>query len=126
MSWRRRRSLEITPLSGFSAAATAGGPVKVVSQSFLLTNAGTTALNWTLANPAAWLSNSASGGTLAAGGFTNVTVSLDAGRRRRPACRRLHHQYLVHQCERWSGAKPAVQLDFGGGAISPKWRIRDG
>ncbi len=70
--------LEITPLSGFTAAATAGGPVKVVSQSFLLTNAGTTALNWTLANPAAWLSNSAAGGTLAAGGFTNVTVSLDA------------------------------------------------
>jgi hypothetical protein len=70
--------LEITPLSGFSATATAGGPVKSFSQSFLLTNTGSAALNWTLTNPAAWLSNSASGGTLAAGAFTNVTVSLNA------------------------------------------------
>jgi subtilase family serine protease len=70
--------LQITPFNGFSASATVGGPVKPVSQNFLLTNAGTAALNWTLANPAAWLSNSASGGALPAGGFTNVTVSLNS------------------------------------------------
>jgi hypothetical protein len=71
-------ALEITPLNGFSASAAPGGPVKVVSQSFVLTNAGTTALDWVLDNPAAWLSNSPSGGTLPAGGSVNVTVSLDA------------------------------------------------
>ena len=69
--------LEITPLTGFSATATAGGPVKSFSQNFLLTNAGSAALNWSLGNLAVWLSNSAAGGTLAAGGFTNVTVSLN-------------------------------------------------
>jgi len=69
--------LQITPLSGFSASATAGGPIKPFSQTFLLTNTGSAALTWTLTNLAAWLNNSAGGGTLAAGGFTNVTVSLN-------------------------------------------------
>ena len=71
--------LQITPPSGFFASATAGGPVKPVSQTFLLTNTGTAALNWTVANPAAWLTNSPAGGSLPAGAFTNVTVSLNAG-----------------------------------------------
>ena len=69
--------LEITPLAGFSATATAGGPAKSFSQNFLLTNAGSAALNWSLATPAAWLSDSAAAGTLAPGAFTNVTVSLN-------------------------------------------------
>jgi hypothetical protein len=70
--------LQITPLAGFSASATAGGPVKQASQSFLLTNTGTAAVSWTLSSPAAWLNNSASAGTLPAGGFASVTVSLDS------------------------------------------------
>lgn len=70
--------LQITPANGFFVSATAGGPIKPASQTFLLTNAGTAALNWTLANPAAWLSNFPGGGALAASAFTNVTVSLNA------------------------------------------------
>ena len=69
--------LVITPGSGFSATASAGGPVKPVSQTFLLTNSGTTALTWSLTTQAAWLSNSADSGTLAGNTFTNVTVSLN-------------------------------------------------
>ena len=72
----KQDALQVTPLTGFFASATAGGVGKQISQSFLLTNMGTAALDWTLANPAAWLSNSASGGTLPAGGLTNVTFSL--------------------------------------------------
>jgi hypothetical protein len=72
-------ALGITPLEGFTASGTTGGPVKQVSQSFLLTNTGTAALDWTLTNPAAWLDAAPGGGTLPAGGSTNVTVSLDTG-----------------------------------------------
>jgi hypothetical protein len=71
--------LEITPLAGFSVSATVGGPVKPASQSIMLTNAGTSALNWTLACPAAWLSASPSNGALSAGGFAEITVNLNAG-----------------------------------------------
>jgi subtilase family serine protease len=70
-------ALQITPWDGFSASAPPGGTFQSVSESFLLTNAGTAALNWTLTSQAAWLSNSASAGFLAAGGFTNVKVSLN-------------------------------------------------
>jgi hypothetical protein len=70
--------LEITPYDGFSAGAAPGGPLNQAPRIFLLTNAGTTALTWTLANPAAWLTASPTGGALPARGFTNVTVSLNA------------------------------------------------
>ncbi len=70
-------ALQITPGSGFSATASAGGLVKPASQVFLLTNAGAAALTWSLTSQAAWLSNSAGGGTLAGNASTNVTVSLN-------------------------------------------------
>ena len=70
--------LLITPLNGFAASGTAGVPLQPVSQSYLLTNIGGAPLNWTLANPAVWLSAAPTSGALPAGGFTNVTVSLNA------------------------------------------------
>jgi subtilase family serine protease len=69
--------LGVTPVSGFAATAAAGGPVKPVSQTFVLTNSGAAALTWSLTVPAAWLSNSASSGFLAGNSSTNVTVSLN-------------------------------------------------
>ena len=70
-------ALVITPGSGFSAAASAGGPVNPASQTFVLTNSGTTALTWSLTTPAVWLSDSAGSGALAGNSSTNVTVSLN-------------------------------------------------
>ena len=69
--------LEITPNNSFSISTTPGGPFGRAPRIFLLTNAGATALNWTLGNPAAWLSASPGAGTLPAGGFAIVTVSLN-------------------------------------------------
>jgi hypothetical protein len=69
--------LEITPNNSFSISATPGGPFGQAPRIFLLTNAGATALNWTLGNPAAWLTASPGAGALPAGGFANVTVSLN-------------------------------------------------
>ena len=70
--------LRISPATGFSAAGRVGGPFTVTSQSYTLTNAGATALNWTLANPASWLSASPGSGTLTPGAAATVTVSLNA------------------------------------------------
>jgi hypothetical protein len=67
----------ISPLAGFSVSAAVGGPVKLASQTFLLTNVSASNLDWTLANPAAWLNASPTNGTLSPGGFTNVTVDLN-------------------------------------------------
>jgi subtilase family serine protease len=69
--------LQITPDSGFTTTASAGGPVKPASQVFLLTNTGASALTWSLTGQAAWLSNSAVSGALAGNASTNVTVSLN-------------------------------------------------
>ena len=89
--------LEITPPAGFAASAAPGGPFNQAPQIFLLTNAGTTALRWTLAHPAAWLTASPTGGTIPAGGFTNVTVRLNPVTTDLPVTGLLLHQPMVHQ-----------------------------
>jgi hypothetical protein len=71
-------ALLITPATGFTASGCVGGPFTTNSESFLLTNAGTASLNWSLANTSSWLNASPGGGTLAVGGSTNVTVSLSS------------------------------------------------
>ncbi len=72
-------ALQISPATGFTAVGTVGGPFNVTSQSYALTNVGMTALSWSLANSASWLSASSGGGTLAPGGpASTVTVSLNA------------------------------------------------
>ena len=71
--------LQITPGTGFAIGGRPGGPFTGGSQSYSLTNAGTTALNWTLATTASWLSASPGSGTLSPGGPAgSVTVSLNA------------------------------------------------
>ena len=76
---RRRDALRIRPVTGFTASGAVGGPFNVTSQSYGLSNAGTTTISWSVVNTTAWLSASPSSGTLTAGGpAKTVTVSLNA------------------------------------------------
>ena len=70
-------ALTIAPLSG-AAAGVAGGPFSISAGNFLLTNAGSSALTWSLAGIPAWLEISATNGALTAAGKTNLTCSLTA------------------------------------------------
>jgi subtilase family serine protease len=70
-------ALIIAPLSG-AATGVAGGPFSITSGNFLLTNAGSSTLTWSLTSTAAWLKISATNGTLAAVARTNLTFSLTA------------------------------------------------
>lgn len=71
--------LQITPLTGFAATGYEGGPFSVSNQSFTLTNLGSEALRWTLANTSSWLTVSPSSGVLPPGSAAaTVTASLNA------------------------------------------------
>lgn len=70
-------TLQISPAAGFTAVAQFAMPPNPISSNLVLTNTGGTSLDWTLVNTSAWLSVSASSGTLpAASPATNVLVSL--------------------------------------------------
>jgi hypothetical protein len=70
--------LALAPPLGFTSFGPGGGPFTVASQTFTLTNIGSTALNWSLVNTSSWLTVSATAGTLNPGeAATNVTVSLN-------------------------------------------------
>ena len=64
-------------MAGFTASGPVGGPFNVTSQSYGLSNAGTTTLSWSALNVPSWLSVSPSNGTLTVGGpVETVAVSL--------------------------------------------------
>jgi subtilase family serine protease len=67
--------LIVSPFSG-AADGVAGGPFSITSGSFLLTNAGSSTLTWSLTSTSVWLKISATNGTLAAAASTNLTCSL--------------------------------------------------
>ncbi len=69
--------LVISPTNGFNSAGPVGGPFSVTSLNLSLTNSGLAPVNWALSNNTSWLDVSASSGTLAVSGATNITVSLD-------------------------------------------------
>ncbi len=69
-------ALQIAPSAGFTAVAQPGQLPAATSLNLLLTNAGAAAFNWSLGNPPAWLTVSASSGTLNAASATTVTVDL--------------------------------------------------
>jgi uncharacterized repeat protein (TIGR03803 family) len=71
-------SLQISPASGFMASGAPEGPFNPSATAFVLTNAGTTAINWAAAPTVPWLTVSSAGGLLSAGASTGVTVSLNA------------------------------------------------
>ena len=66
------------PPAGFTSQGPGGGPFSVTSQTYTLTNIGSTPLNWSLANSASWLTVSKNSGTLAPGAATTVTVGLNS------------------------------------------------
>lgn len=71
-------SLEISPLTGFTATGTVGGPFNAASTVFQLANSGTASLNWSLIDNSTWLQVSSAGGTLPVGSTASVTASLSA------------------------------------------------
>lgn len=70
--------LVITPPLGFTSFGPGGGPYTVASQTYTLKNAGSTPLNWSLANSSSWLNASSASGTLNSGASTTVTISLNS------------------------------------------------
>jgi hypothetical protein len=71
-------NLLITPPAGFTSQGPGGGPFSESSETYTLKNTGPQPLNWSLANPANWLTVSKTSGTLNPGATTTVTVSLNS------------------------------------------------
>src|SRR6185503_10567295 len=69
--------LVVSPANDFSASGFEGGPFAPDLQTYSLTNAGGSDLDWTITKTVSWLTLSSTQGTLAAGATTNVTVSLN-------------------------------------------------
>jgi predicted alpha-1,6-mannanase (GH76 family) len=69
-------ALQITPAYGFVGIAQRNIAPPPTSVSFLLTNAGSGTVNWSLSNTSSWLSASSSIGSLSPADYTNVVVSL--------------------------------------------------
>jgi len=70
-------SLIVVSNGGFNATGSPAGTFDITSQTYYLTNAGTSSLDWSLVNTSAWLGVSNNGGTLAAGASDSVVVSLN-------------------------------------------------
>ena len=71
-------SLAVTPAGNFAPSGNFGGPF-ATTQVYTLSNPGNSSINWTATNVASWVTLSATGGTLAAGANTTVTVSINSG-----------------------------------------------
>jgi len=69
-------ALAINPAGGLASSGSYGGPFSPSSLQYTLSNPGGTAINWTAAKTANWVSLSATSGTLAAGANTTLTVSI--------------------------------------------------
>ena len=71
-------NLVITSPLGFTSSGPGGGPFTVTSQTYRLTNIGSTALNWSLVNTSLWLNVSSTGGTLNPNAASTLTVTLNS------------------------------------------------
>ncbi|MGA3182535.1 MAG: choice-of-anchor tandem repeat GloVer-containing protein, partial [Verrucomicrobiota bacterium] len=67
-------SLIISPGIGISSQGNVGGPFTITSVSLTLTNAGTSALNWSLSKTSPWLEASATTGSLSPQGASSTVV----------------------------------------------------
>lgn len=74
----RNAYLDVTPAEDMLSYGEPTGAFSQPSKVYTLRNSGCAPLNWTAAKSQAWLDLSASGGTLAPGATTNVTVSLNS------------------------------------------------
>lgn len=71
--------LVIASFADFWAAGPVGGPFTLSSQSCVLSNAGTSALSWSLSGLPSWLAASSTNGQIAARSSSTVTFSLNQG-----------------------------------------------
>ena len=71
-------SLLLLTTNGFTAAGAVGGPFNPGSQAVVFTNLSASAVAWSLINTSAWLSVSASSGTLGGNSSVSVTVATNA------------------------------------------------
>src|SRR5262245_8812985 len=69
--------LTVSPAGGVSQTIPQGGPFAPASQTYTLTNTGTSPLDFTVTHSQAWVTVLPSGGTLAAGATANVIVSMN-------------------------------------------------
>jgi uncharacterized repeat protein (TIGR01451 family) len=67
-------SMAVAPGNGLVSQGVFGGPFNSAEQDYTLTNSGTAALSWTASTTAIWFSLSNTGGTLAPGEATTVSV----------------------------------------------------
>ncbi|MGL5019506.1 MAG: M6 family metalloprotease domain-containing protein, partial [Luteolibacter sp.] len=67
-------TLAVSPAGNFISSGSFGGGFLPATQQYTLNNTGSTSINWTATKAANWLNLSATGGTLAAGASTSVTV----------------------------------------------------
>ena len=70
--------LAVVPGKGFTAVAAFGGSFNVSSEDFVVTNLGSTSLNWNVIHTPAWLNVTPTSGSLAAGGSEPLTASLNS------------------------------------------------
>jgi hypothetical protein len=70
--------LVITPPLGFTSSGPGGGPFTVTSQTYTLTNIGTTSLNWSVISTSLWLTVSANPGALKPSASATITIGLNA------------------------------------------------
>ena len=68
----------ITPTDGLTSSGGVGGPFSPSSTTYTLQNQSTTSINYTVSKTASWVTLSGTGGTIAAGGSTTVTVSINS------------------------------------------------
>jgi hypothetical protein len=71
-------NLVITPPLGFTSSGPSGGPFTVTSQTYTLTNIGSTPLNWTLVNTSLWLNVSSTAGSLNPHSASTLAVTLNS------------------------------------------------
>jgi hypothetical protein len=72
-------NLVVTSPLGFTSSGPGGGPFTVDSQTYTLSNIGSTPLKWSLVNTSVWLTVSSTGGTLNPGAAASTfTVSLNS------------------------------------------------
>ncbi len=67
----------VTPADGLISSGNQGGPFSPSSKGYTLQNTGGSSINWTASKGQAWTTLSSTSGTLAAGGNTTVTVSVN-------------------------------------------------
>jgi hypothetical protein len=70
-------ALSVSPTAGIVSSGPAGGPFTPSSAIYTLHNLGGASLKWTASKTQSWISLSSSGGSLAGGASTTVTVSFN-------------------------------------------------